>query len=58
MPLGPCVVCDIVNYPLSFGGPSICPSCDSGTTYKKNGTVYIQIPLSEYKRLRGERDET
>lgn len=27
---GPCVVCGEVNYPLSMGGPSICPSCDCG----------------------------
>ena len=30
MPEGPCVVCGETNYPLSCGGPSICPSCDCG----------------------------
>ncbi len=27
---GPCVVCGRTNYPLSMGGPTICPSCDCG----------------------------
>ena len=27
---GPCVVCGLRNYPLSMGGPSICPRCDCG----------------------------
>ena len=30
MPAGPCVMCGAVNYALSYGGPSICPSCDCG----------------------------
>ena len=30
MQSGPCIVCGDVNYPLSMGGPSICPSCDCG----------------------------
>jgi hypothetical protein len=25
---GPCKLCGAVNYPLSFGGPDICPICD------------------------------
>jgi len=29
---GPCVVCGDMNYPLSMGGPSICPKCDCGQT--------------------------
>lgn len=29
---GPCVVCGLRDYPLSFGGPTICPSCDCGNT--------------------------
>ena len=28
---GPCVVCGKTNYPLSFGGQTICPTCDLGT---------------------------
>lgn len=27
---GPCVICGLSNYPLSAGGPTICPSCDCG----------------------------
>jgi hypothetical protein len=27
---GPCVVCGKIEYPLSFGGPNICPRCDCG----------------------------
>jgi NTP pyrophosphatase (non-canonical NTP hydrolase) len=27
---GPCQVCGCVNYAASFGGPTICPSCDCG----------------------------
>jgi len=30
MPYGPCTVCGKTNYPLSMGGPGICPSCDCG----------------------------
>lgn len=28
---GPCVMCGEDDYPLSFGGPGICPACDCGT---------------------------
>ena len=27
---GPCCVCGKRNYPLSAGGPKICPTCDCG----------------------------
>ena len=27
---GPCVCCGITDYPLSMGGPDICPKCDCG----------------------------
>lgn len=27
---GPCVICGARSYGVSFGGPSICPSCDCG----------------------------
>lgn len=27
---GPCVICDRIDYPLSMGGPTICPQCDCG----------------------------
>jgi hypothetical protein len=25
---GPCIGCGAENYPLSMGGPAICPQCD------------------------------
>lgn len=25
---GPCALCGAMNYPLSYGGPTICPPCD------------------------------
>jgi hypothetical protein len=28
--LGPCVICGAMDYQLSVGGPTICPSCDCG----------------------------
>lgn len=28
---GPCVICGAKDYPLSMGGPAICPKCDCGT---------------------------
>jgi len=31
---GPCVVCGETDYPLSMGGPSICPACDMGQDLK------------------------
>ena len=27
---GPCSLCGDVDYPLSFGGPKLCPACDAG----------------------------
>lgn len=30
MPFGPCIVCGEMDYPLSMGGPTICPACDCG----------------------------
>jgi hypothetical protein len=30
MPKGPCNLCGLTDYPLSMGGPTICPSCDCG----------------------------
>lgn len=29
---GPCIICGLRDYSLSFGGPTICPSCDCGHT--------------------------
>jgi hypothetical protein len=30
MPHRPCTLCGAIDYPLSLGGPYICPSCDCG----------------------------
>lgn len=27
---GPCIICGATDYPLSMGGPTICPPCDCG----------------------------
>lgn len=27
---GPCIICGAIDYPLSVGGPTICPRCDCG----------------------------
>ena len=27
---GPCELCGATDYPLSMGGPAICPACDCG----------------------------
>jgi hypothetical protein len=44
---GPCVICAAVNYPLSMGGPTICPSCDCGNfgpeVLKKQGKAFTEI---------------
>lgn len=29
---GPCVGCGATNYPLSFGGPTVCGPCDCGVS--------------------------
>lgn len=47
---GPCVVCGLTNYPLSYGGPTICPSCDCGNF----GPQKIEAQRREIERLRAE----
>lgn len=32
---GPCATCGDVGYPLSAGGPRICPACDSQPPEKR-----------------------
>lgn len=44
---GPCVVCGIKNYPLSMGGPTICPACDCGYS----GPQQIAAQRGEIERL-------
>jgi hypothetical protein len=31
---GPCVSCGDTGYPLSCGGPSLCPTCDTGASQR------------------------
>ena len=49
---GPCVICAATNYPLSAGGPTICPSCDCGDF----GLVKVQRQAAEIERLRIDAD--
>ena len=44
MPHGPCIVCGATNYPLSMGGPNICPPCDCGISPK---VTKLKIQLNE-----------
>ena len=44
MPAGPCVACGATNYPMSMGGPTICPPCDCGIPPKQ---VQLQRKLQE-----------
>ena len=51
---GPCIVCGRKNYPLSCGGPTICPSCDCGIDPKlSQANQQIYSLLKEISRLRG-----
>ena len=44
---GPCVICGGIDYPLSVGGPEICPSCDCGgfgiETVKRQGQIICEL---------------
>lgn len=43
---GPCLGCGAVNYPLSMGGPDVCPACDvypPETRAKQLGQQLAQI---------------
>jgi hypothetical protein len=44
---GPCVICGATDYPLSMGGPTICPSCDCGDF----GIAKVQRQAAEIARL-------
>lgn len=39
---GPCSICGVTNYLASYGGPTICPSCDCGTTSTLKLQQHIQ----------------
>ena len=47
METGPCVVCGLRNYPLSCGGPSICPTCDCGNF----GPELVECQRREIERV-------
>jgi hypothetical protein len=47
---GPCIVCGLTNYPLSCGGPSICPTCDCGNF----GPQLVERQRKEIERLRAQ----
>jgi uncharacterized Zn finger protein (UPF0148 family) len=49
---GPCVICGLTDYPLSFGGPTICPSCDCGDF----GPVKIERQRKEIESQRAENE--
>jgi hypothetical protein len=51
MNYGPCVYCGAVNYPLSMGGPTICPSCDCGNF----GPKVVRALGTELVAVRSER---
>lgn len=40
---GPCIVCGRTNYPLSAGGPTICPRCDCGFTQEQAGRLAREV---------------
>jgi hypothetical protein len=44
---GPCMICGKVNYPLSTGGPALCPSCDCGdfgvTVVERQGKEILDL---------------
>ena len=56
---GPCVVCGRTGYPLSMGGPSICPPCDCGPPSPRRIEEMrseIFALRDEVERLRADRD--
>ena len=46
---GPCVACGATDYPLSMGGPDICPACDCYPPEKRVGQL-----AAENRQLRAE----
>ena len=42
---GPCTMCGATNYPLSFGGPGICPACDCYGVCKRCKILIAEINL-------------
>ena len=54
---GPCVVCGKTNYPLSMGGPSICPACDCGYTYSRRHVEDLEKEIESLKRQLDRKEE-
>lgn len=58
---GPCAICGLRNYSLSFGGPTICPGCDSGDSgpsrmnAQRERIAELERSLSETTRLADEK---
>lgn len=46
---GPCTLCGETNYPLSYGGPEVCPACDCGLSLINR--------LAQYQAVIAERDD-
>lgn len=61
---GPCVACGMTDYPLSMGGPGICPWCDchgaeGGLRFQLNTVTAERDELArEVARLKGEAPAT
>lgn len=43
---GPCIVCGKTNYPLSMGGPDICPMCDCGNVVMIFGGMLVDTDMA------------
>ena len=54
---GPCVNCGALNYSLSFGGPSICPACDTGSMGIGQPARGFREALDEISSLRSRAKE-
>lgn len=56
---GPCISCGEVNYPLSMGGPDICPACDCGWDLKTRLPPMrekIKLLQAEFAKAREEKE--
>jgi hypothetical protein len=51
MPYGPCILCGATNYPSSFGGPLICPSCDCGNPPQQKQEYFSLFPEAKSDRI-------
>lgn len=51
---GPCISCGATNYPLSFGGPGICPTCDCSPPTMRQLRLEREAYEGQIKALRAE----